>query len=92
MILIIETAKNGRLSSPLRTLTANIRSTTPANLSPLRSTIAAIHISENNTNTSSDLVKSRDVSREREKTPPMDYTDLEGKFMNIFILNLSSFV
>ncbi|CAF1470895.1 unnamed protein product [Adineta ricciae] len=72
-----ETAKSGRLSSPLRTLTANIRSTTPSNLSPLRSTIAAINISETNTNASSDLVKSRDVSREREKTPPMDYTDLE---------------
>ncbi|CAF0784555.1 unnamed protein product [Adineta ricciae] len=72
-----ETVKNGRLSSPLRTLTANIRSTTPSNLSPLRSTIAAINISESNTNASSDLVKSRDVSREREKTPPMDYTDLE---------------
>ncbi|UJR36248.1 hypothetical protein I4U23_028980 [Adineta vaga] len=72
-----ETVKNGRLSSPLRALPANIRPTISANLSPLQSTIIPLHTVENNNHIGTDRVKSRDVSREREKEPPMDYTDLE---------------
>jgi hypothetical protein len=76
----IEPVKNGRLSSPLRTITplynenGNTRSTSSANLSPLRSTMTNINLSENN-NVVTSIVK----STEGEKEPPLDYTDLEGK-------------
>ena len=71
---IIEPVKNGRLSSPLRTSAGNIRSTTSINVSPLHSSIAAIKAGERSNGTVAELANSRDS----EKEPPMDYTDLEG--------------
>jgi hypothetical protein len=41
--------------------------------------MTATNISENNNNAVTSVVKSREVSRECEKEPPLDYTDLEGK-------------
>ncbi|CAF1410696.1 unnamed protein product [Adineta steineri] len=67
-----EPVKTGRLSSPIRILNMNPRPTLCVNLSPLQPVITVANASENN-----HTVKSREVSREREKEPPMDYTDLE---------------
>ncbi len=65
--------------TPLFNENGNGRSTSSVNLSPLRSTMTAANISENNNNAVTSVVKSREVSRECEKEPPLDYTDLEGK-------------
>ncbi|CAF1977616.1 unnamed protein product [Rotaria magnacalcarata] len=68
-----------RMSSPLRTVTplfngsGNTRPTSPASSSPLRQTITTTNSSANYPNTT---VRSRDVSREREREP-LDFTDLE---------------
>ncbi|CAF5018992.1 unnamed protein product, partial [Rotaria socialis] len=69
-----------RMSSPSRTVTplfngsGNTRPTSPAGSSPLRHTVAITNSSANYPNTT---VRSRDVSREREREP-LDFTDLEG--------------
>jgi hypothetical protein len=86
LYFIIEPVKNGRLSSPLRTITplfnehGNTRSASPANLSTLRPIITTTKPNGNYTNNSAvtAIERTREVSREREKGP-LDYTDLEGK-------------
>ncbi len=75
---ITEPVTNGRMTSPLRTVTplfngnGNTRPTSPASSSPLRHTVAI-------TNASGNSIRSRDASKEREREP-LDYTDLEGNY------------
>jgi hypothetical protein len=72
----LEPVNHGRLTSPLRSSTpvfngnGNTRPTSPISSSPLRHTVAI-------TNYPNSTIRSRDVSREREREP-LDYTDLEG--------------
>jgi hypothetical protein len=70
-----EPVKNGRFSSPLRSTTP-FRPTSPASLSPLRSTVTTTNLNGNytNNNTIAAIVRSREASKER-----LDYTDVEGK-------------
>lgn len=73
----LEPVSHGRLTSPLRSSTptfngnGNTRPTSPISSSPLRHTVAI-------TNYPNNTIRSRDVSREREREP-LDYTDLEGR-------------
>lgn len=72
--MILEIVKNGRLSSPLRTTNHvfNEQERLQQVKSPLRPLITTT-----NTNGTTAIELSREVSKEREKGP-LDYTDLEG--------------
>jgi hypothetical protein len=94
LLYIIEPIIHGRLTSPLRSSTpqfngnGNTRPTSPASSSPLRHTIAATSASVNHSNNN---IRSREVSRERERGP-LDYTDLEGNRNQRILTNIFCFL
>jgi hypothetical protein len=87
LLYIIEPIIHGRLTSPLRS-SGNTRPTSPASSSPLRHTIAATSASVNHSNNN---IRSREVSRERERGP-LDYTDLEGNRNQRILTNIFCFL
>ena len=65
-----------RSTTPVSNVNGNTRPTSPISSSPHRYTIVTTSASINYPNNS---VRSREVSREREREP-LDYTDLEGNY------------
>jgi hypothetical protein len=70
-----------RSSTPLLNGIGHTRPTSPVSSSPLRHTVA---ITSGGNTYSTSNVRSRDVSREREREP-LDYTDLEGTSIDSMI-------